>query len=747
MLPTKLSITTKLPLSILTAILVICSIASFFILHIADSAASHAKINIMTESARSIGNNISVQLQRAGKDMILAAGLPEVGICLDLPPGEERDLQSNILKRRLARMRIAFPYYESIHLISEQGEVLSGALALGFSFKNMLSRENIDKIMSRNTFTVGKPFVDEALEEVFLPVWLKAVYNGKAGAMVANIQLSQMAREALKDASRPGVETFIFSSNGKVAAALNDTDLSSQTLLEDSWLKQIRAMVSGAMEVNINGEMKIIGFYHIPQTELYGIAIADEIYLSEYVTSMRNAVMLAGIFMGVLGTLCVYLIIMPVAGDIKKLSKFAKRITEGGQEAPIHLKRRDELGDLSDSLSLMVKTLTEMISRTEAATKAKSEFLARMSHEIRTPMNSIIGLTYLAERDTTDEKQRDYLRRIAEAAGNLLGIINDILDFSKIEADKMRIVRTSFSLADMLRSVYELMQVKSQEKSLEFSCRADEDIPDCIEGDERRLAEICINLCSNAIKFTDSGSIHLNVALKERNDNKLFLLFSVADTGIGIAHEDQGGIFDSFSQADGSTTRKYGGTGLGLTISRSLARMMGGDMWVESEPGNGSAFHFTVQAKVGNAEKIKKAEGPEPDMPLPSLRILLAEDNEINQEIATEILRGLGMESTVAKNGAEAVELWEKGDFDLILMDVQMPIMDGLTAARNIRAKSDPRAQSVPIIALTANAMGEDREKSLDAGMNDHLTKPLNVNELRSALAMWGAVAKMEPHQ
>jgi CheY-like chemotaxis protein len=237
------------------------------------------------------------------------------------------------------------------------------------------------------------------------------------------------------------------------------------------------------------------------------------------------------------------------------------------------------------------------------------------------------------------------------------------------------------------------------------------------------------------------------VSLKSCKGDDLVLLFSVKDTGIGMTAEQQKYVFESFSQADGSTTRKYGGTGLGLAISKSLARMLGGEIWMESEAGAGSTFFFTIAAKVGTGENIEdedEALALREQTPLPELKVLLVEDNEINQEIAQEILRDMGVGVTLAVNGAEAVVKWKEESFDLILMDIQMPVIDGLTAAREIWASGISRAATVPIIAMTANAMSGDREKSIEAGMNDHITKPLDISELRSALALWGTVAKTE---
>jgi CheY-like chemotaxis protein len=354
-------------------------------------------------------------------------------------------------------------------------------------------------------------------------------------------------------------------------------------------------------------------------------------------------------------------------------------------------------------------------------------------------------MTYLAIRDNPDERQLHYLQRIDSAAKSLLGLINDILDFSKMEADKLEIQNYTFSLSGMLRSIHDLLQVKSREKDIPLDFAVDGDVPDLLRGDSLRLSQICLNICSNALKFTDAGFVSLRVSMRERREDGFLLLFAIRDTGIGISREAQQNIFDSFSQADGSTTRRYGGTGLGLAISKTLSRLMSGDIWVESAPGEGSTFFFTAllgEGSPGDMENAASAARPEDEKPLPPCHVLLVEDNDINQEIAQEILKEMNLTCQVASNGAEAVQLWEQGGFDLILMDIQMPVMDGFTATRQIRRSPAPRSQSVPIIAMTANAMSGDREKSLAAGMNAHVTKPLDVQGLRRVIAEWTTPGK-----
>ncbi|QIZ78758.1 response regulator [Ferrimonas lipolytica] len=519
--------------------------------------------------------------------------------------------------------------------------------------------------------------------------------------------------------------------------------------------------------------------------------------------------------------------------------------------------------------------------KAEEATKAKSDFLANMSHEIRTPMNAIIGMSYLALQTKLSRKQEDYVNKIHTSADALLGIINDILDFSKIEAGKLELEHTPFSLNDTIDHLVQVIVHKAQQKEVELLVDIDPELPTNLLGDPLRLGQILINLANNAIKFTDEGEIIVKAELLEQQGEQVLVQFSVKDSGIGMSEEQVSRLFQSFSQADASTTRKYGGTGLGLTISKTLSELMGGEIWVESTLGAGSTFLFTARmgwttegngsqqasvhslldmpvlivddsiaareilfnlveslgfkpdlapsgaealekivqaeqaekpfelvladwnmpnmdgielgAKIGENELIKhkpkfvivtaydrddmikrashitldssitkpvsastlldtvmtvmgkgggkrrtsiagkidfsKAEG------LAGANILLVEDNEINQEIAIELLNMAGINVSAAWNGQEAVEMVAAGQFDAVLMDVQMPVMDGYEATKLIR--QEPKNSELPIIAMTANAMSGDREKCIACGMNDHLSKPINPNEVYKALTQW----------
>ncbi len=378
----------------------------------------------------------------------------------------------------------------------------------------------------------------------------------------------------------------------------------------------------------------------------------------------------------------------------------------------------------------------------EAANRAKSRFLANMSHELRTPLNAILGFTDLALRIDSETRRREYLEDIESASRSLLRLINDILDLSKIEAGKLQLETREFSLAEVLGRVATLVQPQVSAKNLDLRIPGDRDQPLALTGDPLRLEQALTNLLSNAVKFTERGSVELAVSVVAREERSVMLDFVVRDTGIGIPSEQLSRLFQPFTQADESTTRKYGGTGLGLAISRQLADLMGGRLSADSEPGKGSVFRFSAvfgvtprAAAVAPAERRQPLRALEAAEQIRGRRILLVEDNALNRRLAGEILGDAGAALDMAENGEQAVAAAERQSYNLVLMDVQMPVMDGFEATRAIRKL--PGRERTPIIAMTANAMEQDHRECLAAGMDDFLTKPLNAAELLAKVGEW----------
>ncbi len=465
---------------------------------------------------------------------------------------------------------------------------------------------------------------------------------------------------------------------------------------------------------------------------LYGRTWQFEFWSSKKFTSpgyqeQPLVILFSGIFIDLL--LLFFFIMLSKSNN--RAVKYAQKLSKS------YRKKATDLEILNQRLQQEIEIRKTAEAKAEKASQIKSEFLANMSHEIRTPMNAIIGFSQLLMQEThIEEQQKEKIQFIKNSADNLLNLVNAILDFSKIEAGEYEIEESVFDLRHCLKFVLELVSQAAQKNNINVKYDLEKNVPILIKTDELKLKQILINLVSNAIKFTPEGSVNIQVSAVERSDGLLIYHFSIIDTGIGISDDAKGKIFQPFAQADSSITRKYGGTGLGLIISKNLTELLGGKIWLKNNPEGGSIFHFTittqpVQSQI-NSAKEQTVTGHEKLLHHLSSKILVVEDNEINQALMKHMLKKMGVTFDIALDGLEAIKLLEKNHYSIIFMDVQMPRIDGLEATHIIR-KRWPTLTS-PIIGLTANAMKGDREVCLEAGMNDYLAKPIKFEELKNIL-------------
>lgn len=465
----------------------------------------------------------------------------------------------------------------------------------------------------------------------------------------------------------------------------------------------------------------------------YESAVHIKLNRLKWYEKINDAILILVIFLEMI------FLIRPVLRYLKQKNRQLKQVNLSIHDKNQELKvKNEEIAIKNKNYERINKALVEAKERAEVAAVTKAEFLSNMSHELRTPMNAVVGLTHILLDSKPREDQKENLNTLKFAADNLLAIINDILDLNKIEEGKIVFEHIDFNLKRLVVNIQSTLMLKAEEKKLSFLVDIEEDMPTMLIGDPVRLSQILLNLANNAIKFTEEGHVKIKISLKKMVEEEAMIFFEVIDTGIGIAKEKQEIIFNSFTQADANTTRLFGGTGLGLTITKKLVELQGGHIAVESTPGQGARFYFCLIFPISKNINLKGEDTikllEEYNLNNPK-RILLVEDYKVNQMVAEKFFKRWEMEYDVANNGLEAINMIKQNDYGLILMDLQMPEMDGYEATKVIRRMDGGAYTQLPIVALSASAMLEIKQRALDIGMDDFISKPFKPKELYNTIA------------
>lgn len=639
-------------------------------------------------------------------------------------------------------------FYRDIFVVDSKGICLASSNP-GFIGKSYINEKYVSNALV-GIFGFNEPRVGLVTKNLtFMYAGPIDREQGVAGALIIVGELPKVVNYNAEAGQREHstIFTSLLSPAGLFAAHPDRNIMENKDLLFPQLYEELAGLGEKGAVANysLNGQ-QYVGYVKLERNSRWLVIASgpeDQVFASAYKTGF-TVLIISFVFLCLIAFVVVRFA-NGILNSLLSLIGYAKKVSEGDMEENLpSTSRQDELGILHNALMRLVGSLREMIAKSTEASQMKGNFLANMSHEIRTPLNAIIGMVHLSRRDEgLSPVQKDYQEKIMLAAKTLLGIINDILDVSKVEAGMMNIESIAFDLKNTMQNALSIHQDNAREKGLTLSLDYQLAGPSRFIGDPLRITQVVNNLLSNAIKFTRHGRVTLSVngnALTP--DEKCLVNISVADTGIGISAEALESLFKPFTQADTSTSRKFGGTGLGLTISDRLVQLMGGAFNVSSQPEKGSTFAFSISllkdmnydektqhtAKAEHSKRFSKLN-------LSGRSILVAEDNAVNQFILKSMLAPTAAEIVLADNGREAVTALEQRSFDIVLMDVQMPVMDGYEATRLIRGLAN--GKSVPIIAVTANAMQEDRKRSRESGMNDYITKPIEPDDLWQILNSW----------
>ncbi len=731
--------------------------------------------------------NALVEL-KAGLDfnILNAISLAQTGI---LQPFLSQDINLHLAYAHDARSRIVNMkntyYYVDIGIASPLGEILDHTNEEFIG--DDISQQAFYKEAMQGKVSVSAPYryKDMVVYAVASPVY--SLENNSIIGVVYNVS---KLTDTMSERMHLGNMGYIFVSdkNGSVFIHKDPTKVLNKNLFEYEWGRDILVQGAGSLTFEDEGRSKLVYFDVLPETQWIAGAVLDLGELAAPGDSVRREVTALSILILLVLTAIIYLFVKNIVDALLKAVRYAEQISQGvldndldlrdteqgffyqltlawqeftnmfkGKKEQEHssdkgknldqFKRDDELGVLYNALQVMVGSMRSMVKKADDASRMKSEFLANMSHEIRTPLNAVIGLAHLYLTNEEEiEKKRGYVEKIEVSGKSLLGIINNVLDTSKIEAGMFELESTHLSIHDVGDQIITIYHDVAANKGLTLSFEVDEGLNPHYVGDRVRLGQVLNNLVGNAIKFTEKGTVTVHCfdgteLAKELEipQNRVPVAIQVQDTGIGFSQEQGDQLFKPFAQADASITRRFGGTGLGLVISKQIIELMGGTLLVQSEVGQGTTFTIVLMLEPAEDKHAQLAQKVEEDVAqhvsLKGKHILVVEDNMINQLIMEELLQKTEATISMADNGQIAVDMTQKETYDLILMDMQMPVMDGIQATKIIREHFD--VDSLPIIAVTANAMKEDKDKGIAVGLNDYLTKPIDPHNLMIVLHHW----------